>query len=280
MKWSIFLLVVIMVPSLVLAGTISLTTSITTDILTADQGQIQVILTNSGDEAAYNVQLSLITDYFSSQPVHVGTLEVNKPFKTNISFNTIDELKEGNYPIVLLTEYKDANGYEFSSVSPVTLTHKNSYYSKINISFENLEISGNKAKNLFVKLKNMDQTSHNINVRLALPNELSSDIVNSTVNLDPKMEKTIVFKISNFRGLEGSSYIVFVTTEYEDDYHYSSLARGMVRIVEGKGLNLEGKSSSILKLLPITILIIAILVFILYQFKGKKFEIKVVRDKK
>ena len=267
MKWVIFLSV-LLIPSLVLAGTISLTTSVNTDVLTINQGEIQVSLTNSGDEAAYNVQVSLITDDFSSQPVHIGTLEVNKPYENKISVVVKDDLKEGNYPVVLLTEYTDANSYPFSSVSPVTLIYKNPYSSRITGIFENIELSGKRSKNLVLKLKNIDQVDHNVDVKLILPNELSSDITENIINVESKEEKDVVFKISNFASLEGSSYVVLALIEYEDNYHYSSLASGMIGIVENKGMNVP-------KWIPISILIIVVIIFIILQVKSKiRFEFK------
>jgi len=259
-------------PSLVLAGTISLTTSVTTDVLSKNQGQIQVSLSNSGNEAAYNVQLSLITDYFSSDPVHVGTLDVNKPFKTNITFSANQELKEGNYPVVLLTEYTDANGYPFSSVSPITLTYKNPYSSRVSGIFENVEISGKREKNLAIKLKNMDQVSRDVNVMLILPNELSSDVAGINVTLGSKEEKTITFKVSNFAGLEGSNYVVLASIEYEGDHHYSSLASGMIKIIEGSNV------LSLPKWLPIVGLTLSIIILVFYLLKNK-INFKFIREK-
>jgi len=261
MKWIVFV-IILTFPSLVLGGTISLTTSITTDILTTNQGEILFTLANSGDEAAYNVQASIITNYFSSQPIHVGTLETNKPYRGEISIIAEDALKEGNYPVVLLTEYTDSNGYPFSSVSPVTLTYKNPYSSRINGIFENIELSGKRSKNLVLKLKNMDQIEHEVDVKLTLPNELSSDITNKTVSVGSKKEKDVVFKISNFAGLEGSSYVILASIEYEDDYHYSSLTSSMVRIVEGKGFVIP-------KWFPIAGASVLIVIFLFYQIKSK-----------
>jgi len=259
-------------PSLVLAGTISLTTSVTTDVLSKNQGQIQVSLSNSGDESAYNVQVSLITDNFSSQPVHVGTLDVNKPYETEMSVVATNNLKEGNYPVVLLTEYTDANGYPFSSISPVTLTYKNPYSSRINGIFENIELSEKRSKNLVLKLKNMDQVDHNVDVKLILPNELSSDITEKNINVGSKKEEEIIFKISNFAGLEGSSYVILASIEYEDDYHYSSLASGMVRIVEGSNV------LSLPKWLPIVGLTLSIIILVFYLLKNK-INFKFIREK-
>jgi hypothetical protein len=272
MKKAILLSVILLIPVLVLAGTISLTTSVTTDVLTQDEGEIQVTLTNSGDEAAYNVQLSLITDFFLSEPVYVGTLDINKPFRTNLTVEPQSELKEGNYPVVLLTEYSDANGYPFSSVSPVTLTYKNPHPSRVTGVFENIEVSGNRVKNLVLKLKNMDQVSHEVDVKLILPNELSSDITQESVTIDSKEEKKLTFRISNFAGLEGSNYVVLATIEYEDEYHHSSLSSGMVKIVEGKGWNIP-------TWVPIIAVGVLVVIFVAYQVKNR-FTIKFEKEEK
>ncbi len=271
-KIVFFLLIILLLPSLVLAGTISLTTSVTSDVLTTDQGEIGVTLTNSGNEPAYNVQLSLITDYFTSDPVHVGTLDINQPYKTNISLEAAGDLKEGNYPLVLMTEYADANGYPFSSVSPITLTYKNPYPSRVTGVFESIELSGKRTKNLVLKLKNMDQVEHDVDLELVLPNELSSDMTEKSVQVGSKEEKELVFKVSNFAGLDGSTYVVLAVVEYEDEYHHSSLASGMVSIVEEKTFNFP-------QWLPIGIAGVLVLVFVGYQLKSK-FTIKVETESK
>lgn len=278
MKLSLFVFI-LLVPSLVLAGTISLTTSVTTDVLNETKGQIQVRITNLGDEPAYNSQLSLISDYLSSKPVHINKLDVNKPFETNITVEFLNTtIKEGDYPLVLLTEYEDANGYRFSSVSDITLTYKNHYYSQIGkSSIKDLEINGNRGKSLSLKLINRDQNQHNVTLKLFLPKELQTDKTEKTITLKPNEEKDVNFKVSNlpnFGGLPGSSYVVLISIEYEDDYHYSSIARGMVRIVQGKSV------FKLPKWAVFVVIGVLIIIFILYQFKSKNFELKFVKEKK
>jgi len=77
---------------------------------------LNVTLSNSGDEAARDVMVSLITPPggISSEPVFVGTLEPNSgvlaQFKVAIPFKT----KPGTYPLIIKTAYADANAYPFS----------------------------------------------------------------------------------------------------------------------------------------------------------------------
>jgi len=274
MKKMILILVILMIPEITLAGTISLTTSVTTDIFTSEKGEIQITLANYGDEPAYNTQLSIVSDYFSSKPVNVGLLGVSNPLNINISLEAKTQLKEGNYPLVLMVEYTDANGYPFSSVSPITITYKNPYPSRITATFEKIEVDGGKPKNLIMKLKNMDQVDHNIDVKLVLPNELSSDSTVKKILIKAKEEKNVEFKISNFAGLSGSNYVILGIIEYEDDYHHSSVASGMVKIVQPKSVFKPSKN------IIISVVVVLIILLILYQFLGKKIELKIEKKGK
>jgi hypothetical protein len=263
MRWGVLLVTLLMIPGFVLAGTISLTTSVTTEVLTTEEGSVQISITNSGDESAYNVQLSLLSDYFTSASVPIGTLNINEPFATNISINANSDVKEGNYPLILLTEYTDANGYPFSSVSPVTITYKTPHPSRITGVFENIELSGKRTKDFVLKLKNMDQVGHDVQIELFLPNELSSDSTEKILTLGSKEEKELIFKVSNFAGLEGSNYVILASIEYDDDYHHSSITSGIVKIVEGKSI------SNIPKWIIFPIIAVLVIIFIFYQFKSR-----------
>ncbi|MEM5793318.1 MAG: hypothetical protein QXY45_03100 [Candidatus Aenigmatarchaeota archaeon] len=273
MRKMISFLILLILPSVVLGGTISLTTSITTDKFTSEGGIIEVSLANYGDEPAYNTQLSIISDYFSADPVNVGILGINNPITKNITLKSKNVLKDGNYPVVLLVEYTDANGYPFSSVSPINIIYKNSYPSRITGAFESIEVDGNRPKNLVMKLKNMDQVDHNIKVKLVLPNELSSDETEKSISIKSKEEKSIIFKVSNFAGIPGSSYVVLGIIEYEDEYQHSSISSGIVKIVEGKSLFKPSK------IVIFSIVGVLLLMLILYQLKGK-IEVKVSGKKK
>ena len=283
MKWGVLLVTLLMIPGFVLAGTISLTTSVTTEVLTTDEGIVQISITNFGDESAYSVQLSLLSDYFTSASVPIGTLPINEPFATNISINANNDVKEGNYPLVLLTEYTDANGYPFSSVSPVTITYKTPHPSRITGVFENIELSGKKAKDLVLKLKNMDQVSHDVKIELFLPNELSSDSTEKILTLGSKEEKVLIFKVSNFAGLEGSNYVVLASIEYDGDYHHSSIASGMVKIVEASSfptgmIGTIGGVNFLGQWVYFVVIGLLVVIFIIYQIKSKKLEFKVLKE--
>ena len=137
---KIALLIFLLLIPIALAGTISLTTIISADLV-IDDGNIQVMLSNSGNEAAYSVQLSVLSDDFSSEPIYVGILKPEVPFNANLTISP-EELSEGNYPVVVLVEYADANGYPFSSVSPITVNYKTPCVSMVSGMFSDVSLSG------------------------------------------------------------------------------------------------------------------------------------------
>jgi len=253
-------------PHLVLASFISLTTTISTDIMTENTTKVNVKLVNSGDEAAYNVQISLITENFQTNPIFVVVLNPNNPFEGNFTLDLEDKILPGNYPIVVLVDYADANGYPFSSVSPTSIVYKTLTSSKVSGVTQELSLTGKETKKFILTIRNLDDLPHDVDVKLILPRELKVNDEERRISIQSKEEKELSFDVSSFGALPGSSYVALATMEYDDDNsHYSSIARGMINI---------GKESS--TVLPEWIYIVGILIliaiFILYQFKGKKNE--------
>ncbi len=250
-----------------LATVISLTTTISTVTMTGKSSIIQVKLLNSGDETAYNVQFSLINDSFNADKLYVGNLDLNIPFDGNLTITKTKEILPGNYLLVFLTDYADANGYPFSSISRTDLTYKTPSKSLISGNFGELTLSGKQIKKLVLSVKNLDSTSHEVKVRLFLPRELKSDNDNRVLSIPSKEEKKLDFDVSSFSALAGSSYVVLASLEYdENNEHYSSLAQTMIRITEDKGISFNLPSW-----LPIIVVVGLIAVFVYFQFrKGKK----------
>ena len=86
-----------------------------------------------------------------------------------------------------------------------------------------------------IKIRNLADKELKSRIKLFLPMEIKSEN-EKNISIAPKSEKEISFKISNFGALVGSSYVVLASIEYEDDKHYSTVARGIVSIVEEKGI--------------------------------------------
>lgn len=264
--------------SLANASFISLSTQILTEnLIQGNETSIIVKITNFGDETAYDVRISLMhIDGFNSDALFLGNLAQNVPYNGNINLRIQNTVLPGEYPLILLTEYKDANGYGFSSISGTSIFLRERAISKIFGVLEKIEISTDEEKELKLKIRNTDTKGHNIKVRLFLPKELKSNAEEAEIFINTKEEKEYSFRISSFGALPGSTYVVFAAIEYEDSMHFSSLSSGVVKVVEKKETNFElpeiPKVSNFISV-PETILVILIIIFVLYQFKrenGKK----------
>lgn len=271
MKKTPIIIALFLIPSLVSAGVISLTTTVSTDIMNTSTGQIQIMIVNSGDEAAHDVQLSLISEDFDSDPVYVGILQPNSPFEGTMNITLNKGIFSGNYPLVLLTEYTDANGYPFSSVSPVTLTYKTRSVSMLSGIFSDISLLGKNPKNLPLTIRNVDDVPHYVKVKLFLSRELKVDESEKRLTIESKGEEELNFRVSNLGGLEGSSYVVLASVEYDEDFHYSSFGRGMIRIGSEKN---KGHVFSNAKLVGYVILLLSVFIILLYlrskiEFKKK-----------
>ena len=266
MKKLIIFLILLLMPQLVLASYISLKTTITTNLITDDSSKIEVDILNSGDESAFSVQISpLLSSDFQVEPnlYDLGTLDPNEPEKINFDVTLSDGILPGSYPLVVLVDYADANGYPFSSVSPSSIIYKTQTLSKVTGVMENLDLSKERSQTLTLTLRNLDGVQHDVDVKLYLPRELKTDKDESTISIGPKEEKNLNFQVSSFSALPGSSYIVLATLDYDDsNSHYSYTARNIINIVKEKPLEFP-------IWLPILSFIVLLIIFAYYLIRGK-----------
>lgn len=265
-KLTLFIVWLLIIQA-VSASIISLTTTITTDTMTGKTAKVQVKLLNSGDETAHNVQISLMTDSFKTDQLYVGNLDPNKPFEGDLNVSRIKEINPGTYPIVVLTDYSDANGYPFSSVSQNYITYKTPTVYKVSGIFSELSLSGKDSKKLFLTVRNLDSISHELKIKLILPRELKAVNENINLSIESKEEKKLDFDVSSFSALAGSSYVVLASIEYEyNNLHYSSFAQTIIKIVE------EGKENSLNlpNYWPVAVAVVLILIFLYYQISGRR----------
>jgi len=90
------------IPQLVSAGVISLTTTVSSDVIISKTGRIYVKLLNSGDEAAYDVKLSLLTESFESIPINIGKLNPNEPIEKDFEISLVRTTYPGRYAAIVL----------------------------------------------------------------------------------------------------------------------------------------------------------------------------------
>jgi hypothetical protein len=236
--------------------------------MTEKTAKTHVKLLNSGDEAAYNVQISLITDSFKTDQAYVGNLDPNVPFEEDLNITRTKEIFSGSYPLVVMTDYTDANSYPFSSVSQNYIIYKTRTGSKVSGTFSELNLTGKESKKLVLTLRNLDNAPHDVKVKLFIPRELKVLNEDRNLSIESKEEKTLDFDISSFSALAGSSYVVLASLEYEQDgLHYSSFAQNIVSIVEKKSPSI---APTIPFWLPILTFFVLLIIFGYYLIRGKK----------
>lgn len=250
------------------ASYITLQNSMTVErIVGGAETTVNVSIMNLGDEAANGVQLSLLMPSgFTAEPVFLGRMDPNVPQTATFTLRIAPEVMRGVYPMALLTEYKDANGYQFSSVTPNYLVIKEARSSQVDATVSQQEI-GNKGevKKITVTLRNMDQADHEVKVRIYSPKELKIDPIEKTLTVKARDSPKIEFDISSFGALPGSNYVVFSSIEYDlDGTHYTSTASGLVKVVEQKdAFSLRNEWIAIIIVVTLVVAVIA------FQFIGR-----------
>jgi len=262
----LFILVLFLTPS-GLASKISLTTTVSAEIMLKENSTVSIELLNSGDEPAFNLKLSFTSECFNSEPIYIQKLDPGKSFKGMINVSLKKEIGEGNHPLVLFTDYTDMNGYPFSSVSPLMIVYKTPTISRVSGILSDVNLNKD-TKKLKLILRNLDEVEHEVKVRLFLPRELDCDKTEMNISLEPKSERTLEFRVSNLGALEGSSYVVLASIEYEEaNKHYSSFANGMVKITEKKHANFP-------EWLPFLSIALLFMIFIYYSSR-KLFKMRI-----
>ena len=246
---------------------ITLQNSMTVErVINSGTSSINVSLTNSGDEAANGVQLSLLLPSgFKANNVYLGRMDPTLPQTASFSVEIDATTAPGVYPIALLTEYKDANGYQFSSVTPNYLVIKEAHSSQVDATVSQEEV-GNKGeiKKITVSLRNMDQKDHDVKIRIYAPKELKINPEEKTLTVKGRDSPQTDFEISSFGALPGSSYVVFASVDYDEGgIHYTSTASGLIKVVEQKD------PVSFAGWLPIIVVAILVVAVIAFQFIGK-----------
>jgi hypothetical protein len=195
--------------------------------------EMNLTVVNSGDEAAHDVQASLLLpDGFSSHTLFPGTMEPGIPYNGRFNVSANETVNPGLYPIVLKTHYTDANAYPFSTVSPAYLRYKTQTPIMLRGQISDLTLAGQGEKDLEVAFSNLDEKPHNVLVRLHIPDELKTGEYSEKLGIMAKDEGKVRIPLKSFGALPGSVYIIFASAEYDEGgLHYSSIASGKVEIV-------------------------------------------------
>jgi hypothetical protein len=198
--------------------------------VTGNLMQIEVTATNSGSAPSYGVRAHIITlGEKKSSPMRG---QLNRAQSETFYFGkTIPQLKKGSYPLITRVTFHDSNNYPFSAVSCTTLTLKEDSDSDLLCSGDNVLIEENGL--LRFSVHNKGPSTRTIQASLILPDELSTPLPQRGFLIEPGMEETLIFEISNFSALSGARYPAFCIFEYEtEDIHHAKVCESLVEIVE------------------------------------------------
>jgi len=271
------LLILLLTLHPVSAGVISLRTTVRTDVLTESSTKVNMELENLGDESAYDIRVSLITDTFKTDESSISELIPNEPLKIVLNATLTETIAKGKYPAFVLVDYTDANGYPFSSVSPTFIVYETQTASKVSGLIHEISLTSKESKKLTLSIRNLDDNEHDVDVKLILPREIKVDDREKTIKVGPKQEKSSEFEVSSLSAIPGSTYAVVASLEYEDkDLHYSSVANGIIRIDGGTVKKQVSEETSTLAYIVLFISIIFVLIYAYQKYikRGKKFEWK------
>ncbi len=243
------------------ASFISMTPSVSSEkIIQGNNSIINLTLANFGDEAAYDVSASIVMPGgLHANDLFLGRLNPNETYSGKFEADIGENMVPGKYTILLMVDYKDANGHPFSAVSAFSLVIKTVSVSKLTPKINELDLAVTETKELKMSVRNIDNIPHQVTVSMFLPRELSSDISEKTIIVDKKSDKDIAFTVSSFGALPGSNYAIFAVVSYEESgLYYSSFSSGVIHVIEKETLP---------SWIPIALLLLLVFFFVIYQFR-------------
>lgn len=244
------------------ASYISLNTTVTSKV-EKDSLKVTVSTVNKGDESARNVQAEIRVGedkYLDEKREEIG---VNQIYTASAVYD-LKNKKPGQYPLLIIMHYADANQYPFSALNAQTFSYKakdlpSEIFGKIRTS------TFWKKGKVELTLKNMGDSELSVSTKIIVPRELTVEKDSQENDIPSKSEKRLSFAVENFSALSGSSYQVFAVSEYEKDgLHRTSITPGMVKIEESR--QILGISYTAV----IVFIILLLFIFIVAQLYGKK----------
>ena len=217
--------------SLLNAGFITITTN-TSLTVTDNSIKIKVIVTNDGDEPAYNAQIHVNENHrLQTSPVK-QILPVKERFEYEFQYDLL-QTKHGRYPLLINISYTDINQYPFTAATGTYYAFGADTVSQVFGTTSNISLSSHGSLPLL--LKNMDDVSIELTIQFVVHKELTILDKAKKIILQPRSELSATFGLRNFSALPGSRYQAFFVIEYEDkSRHYSNIVPCFITIEEPK----------------------------------------------
>ena len=231
------------------AGTIKMATSLKTAIA-GEQIDIKFRIKNKGDEAAYNVKVTVEIRGIKKAHHLKDKLRADGTCEAAFSFPLNGE--KGWYPIIVDTTYfdYDQNPYQIITVAKYALKGRPSEISAHFVkpgetaATAHICLKNNEAKNLIVSIKDISQAAiHDITsprpitLKLIYPENVDVEPDHFQITLGSNEEQIIHFRIKNHSFNPGSSTPVYAVAEYDEKgVHYLTITSILISVEKGESL--------------------------------------------
>lgn len=213
--------------SAVNAGFITITTH-TSLTVTDNRIKVKVVVTNDGDEPAYNTQIHVNENHRTQVSPVKQILTVKESLEYEFQYDLV-QIKHGRYPILININYTDINQYPFTAATGTYYAYGDDTVSQVFGTTSNISLSTQSTLPLL--LKNMDESPRELTIQFVVPKELSIQDKTKEIILQPRSELIATFGLRNFSALPGSRYQAFFIIEYEDESrHYSNIVPCFITI--------------------------------------------------
>ncbi|MBF0552428.1 MAG: hypothetical protein HQK60_18095 [Deltaproteobacteria bacterium] len=222
---------------------------------------LQVKVTNNGDEPAINVRiLAKVGDKELKSEVK-EKMGVKESVTASLTQALPPGLKPGRYPLPVTVEFHDLNNYPFSALSVSTFHVQEN--PNAGLAFQPLSVDLELERTVHFTVKNTEAEAKKIKVTFFVPKELTVPEREQEDELAPRSVKDIFFTLRNFSALP-STYPIFAIMEYDQKgLHYTSVANLMVTIKKERSL--YQRYRYLFSVLAGALL----LIFVLLQFRRK-----------
>jgi len=181
------------------------------------EGLVLVVMAvNRGDVAAHDVQFEIILDDKTLVGPLVKKLAVDEKTSADFSLDDIFGIP-GRYPVVIRTNYKDANGYRFTALTVGFYDYQSTVMPVASISGDVIKIPVDGKGRMSFVLRNDGRTGLKIDLALFVPNELSVSHEQSVIEIGPQQGQTLEYEVENYSALADSRYQVSLVGRYEEN---------------------------------------------------------------
>jgi hypothetical protein len=230
-EWSILFAILFLIPAMVHAGTISMSSSLTMKNVDGRIG-LEVLVKNDGNESARTVQIHL---ELIGEKLDGPRWETMGPSEKNSTIFFFEKMPamSGTYPVFITIEFADMNMYPFTAlnVGAVSVGEKGG---QAQLFAKSEPISISKSGALAMSVKNLDDKKKNVTARVLGPREVDVKPILFDLELEPHATVDRTLEVSNFSALSGAGYPIFVIFEYEmGGAHYTHPLVTRVTISQG-----------------------------------------------